>query len=347
VRADRFDDNRQLAASRRLVADSASRRQWSERSVATRSVSKRTDNDALKAQYDNQAELANKCSGGINLDEAAAAAAGTRYSTAAGVLSFEPLDKEQEQLLSSLHGYYDLNATQSVAYAMGGRHDGGDGRHTAASKQQQQPQLDGSRSPAAAATATKKRLPPLPRPSNLSVLIISWYPPILKLSWNLDEFELETGVGGVPQEGWQPSSDEGARRRQDSDETGASRHGAGDNDKNENSPSYDNLHRARQRPSLETNGSAAPASLPRSTDSDDNQTAAAGTSNGLGAGFDLELALEQVDREAAAAAGVGAGEPNEASSALAARLRELKLRRLLVEKSLTCFQVTYNVVNSR
>lgn len=133
-------------------------------------------------------------------------------------------------------------------------------------------------------------MPRLPRPSNVTVLIISWYPPTLKLSWNLNELE------------------EAQARKLDFYQTakgtgGATVAGAASNDSD-------------GRPSR-----ADPGEL------------------------DLELAIERGepdDYDPAGQLGV-VGSPQAPESPL----EELRRRRLLVRKSLSCFQVTYNIVNSR
>lgn len=354
VVAHRLDS--QQTSSRLVEVDSSNgrrpRQSGSSHMAAARSIDDQHDDDALKSPINDnqsQADLANRCSGALD------GPAGQGQAQ-----PFEPLDKEQEQILSSLRIYYDLNATQSVAYTIG-HHNNNNQAQQRQLQQQAKDKIDSARASDVAPTTNelaRKGLPQLPRPSNLSVLIISWYPPILKLSWNLDEFEANGGgrggggAGSGPHERPEPTRDQAKqRRRQDNI--------------NNNRSNESNLHRDRGG-ALETNGTptttatatTTTTSLPRSNDNDDNQAPAFGTSNELGAGglggpgFDLELALEQADAEAASEAAASRG-PDDGlrhqhePGSLAGRLRELKLRRFLVEKSLTCFQVTYNVVNSR
>lgn len=146
----------------------------------------------------------------------------------------------------------------------------------------------------------------LPRPSNVSVLIISWYPPILKLSWNLNELS------------------EGDISR---------------------------LNFYENKPDTT---SSASSSSPEYQDKD------------LLSEFDLELAIDNASEErrtisnssdperrqngTSETEGVDQRNDVDDVSALDTDIelaRELKRRRFLVRKSLTCFQITYNIINSR
>ena len=127
----------------------------------------------------------------------------------------------------------------------------------------------------------------LPRPTNLSVLIISWYPPILKLSWNLEE--LDTA--------------------------------------DENKLDFYNGTTATTTETTATSMSALFRTAP-ATNSVANSSSGEQTSR-----FDWDLALES--REDGSSGG-----DSETIDALATR-------RNLLKKSLTCFQVTYNIVESR
>lgn len=168
----------------------------------------------------------------------------------------EPLNKESVQLLNELAHYYklDLNDSKSL--------------HNLQSDHNL-----GNVSKKIGLAAHARELPELPKPSNVTVLIISWYPPILKLSWNLNELD----------ESYSTKLDFYGRFK-----------------------------------------------LTKST----NKSAAGGE-------FDLDLALDQ-QHESEAASG-----SNGADDQLKEALESLRRRRSLLRKSLTCFQVTYNVINSR
>lgn len=122
----------------------------------------------------------------------------------------------------------------------------------------------------------------LPRPSNVTVLIISWYPPILKLSWNLSEL----------------------------DETDADK-----------LDYYEKLAQNESKSSLEMEEQ-----------------------------FDLELALSlnpSNSSESHLEGGRGQKIKKPPDLVGGDLLVELRNRRLLIRKSLSCFQITYNIVNSR
>lgn len=222
-------------------------------------------------------ELASKCS--LSVD------AGPHQMTWA----LEPLNKEQEQVLSALRQYYDINATSptwaDVNYDSLSPHQSSGGRDKAATATSKE---------LTTTTKHKNSLPQLPRPSNLSVLIISWYPPVLKLSWNLNEPDFGLNLTKL------------------------------------------NFHRGRNSSTSE------PGEEPATSK------------------FDLELALAELSASSQTKTATssqdqsqdnGANEndvdENDDAKQLVSQLRELKLRRSLIEKSLTCFQVTYNVVSSR
>jgi len=123
----------------------------------------------------------------------------------------------------------------------------------------------------------------LPRPVNVTVLIISWYPPILKLSWNLNELsEADTNKLNF----------------------------------------FENL----------ANSGESPA------ETLDNETQGQASEQ-----FDLELAIGSSENEF----NDRLGGQNLTTSAEEKVMEELRARRCLVRKSLTCFQVIYNIINSR
>lgn len=172
----------------------------------------------------------------------------------------------------------------------------------------------------------------LPRPSNVSVLIISWYPPILKLSWNLNELsEGDTSRLNFYENNSETSSNE--------------RHGASFPPSTSSSSSSS---------SSSASSSASPTFYSYHQDKD------------LLSEFDLELAIDNAAAIATATATAttstqnsperrqnvteGADDNLEDVSTVDADIelaRELRRRRFLVRKSLTCFQITYNIINSR
>lgn len=136
------------------------------------------------------------------------------------------------------------------------------------------------------------RLSELPRPTNVTVLIISWYPPILKLSWTLNELSV--------------------------------------NEANK-------LDFYEKVSAINSNSQSANNQSDASPSSDD---------------FDLDLALApDPDASSSSSSAVVASLPSPPSSPMVDKeksvISELRKRRLLIRKSLTCFQVTYNVIDSR
>lgn len=157
------------------------------------------------------------------------------------------------------------------------------------------------------------KLRDLPRPVNLSVLIISWYPPILKLSWNLNELN------------------EAEARKLNFYQNSA------------------NLSEAA------VNG---PAGLNRDANSRTRLNASSAQDDKfLASQFDLELAIEGQPQPVPSAGSGGSKAPDNDQEGLEFNpmndedqerlVAEIRARRRLIEESLTCFQVTYNIINSR
>lgn len=210
----------------------------------------------------------------------------------------EQLDKEQEELLNSLGEHYNLSGAT---------------RQDAGGKEQWQQ------------TGNDKKLaglPHLPRPSNLTVLIISWYPPILKLSWELDEGPNDNSAqspitASRRYDFYQGSS--GASHGSAGNPGSALGDGDGDGDTvgdSSTSEPHDKSNRSNE-----------------ANHSDNHQAQER---------FDLELALAT-----SASKHQLNDDENEDEVAFQRHLQEIRIRRKLLEKSLTCFQVTYNNVNSR
>lgn len=179
----------------------------------------------------------------------------------------EPLSKENAELLDQLAHYYKFDSNESS--------------HDRVSNKNLAPTSQTDRQPPA---FFAHELLELPRPSNVTVLIISWYPPVLKLSWSLNELDKSDSI---------------------------------------------KLDFYGQ---LRTNGSVASGE------------------------FDLDLALgKQNDSEPPSSLPPRGSDQAQdvdrleelADEELRRTLEGLKRRRLLLKKSLTCFQVTYNAINSR
>lgn len=126
-------------------------------------------------------------------------------------------------------------------------------------------------------TAAQNNKTDLPRPTNVTVLIISWYPPILKLAWKLNL----------------------------------------DDDERLNSKL--SLYLGANYSRISQSSEARDAATNVSDDDDDEVDDATAEANNLNRTTSEEIPV----------------------------LRELKAKQQLVEKSLTCFQVIYNIVNSR
>lgn len=168
----------------------------------------------------------------------------------------------------------------------------------------------------------------LPRPVNISVLIISWYPPILKLSWNLNEL-----------------SDVDARKLN-----------FYENSLNQTQTSGANSPYDSKSNSNNNNNKSSELSQQNATSAQGNKF--------LAGQFDLELAIEGQQHLPASTVAVNS---NLVKAELESSLEgdsfeflnsmnyedqdklvaDLRARRRLIEESLTCFQVTYNIINSR
>lgn len=147
------------------------------------------------------------------------------------------------------------------------------------------------------ASPQNRQLAELPRPENITVETLSWYPPILKLSWHLYELEREDAL------------------RLDFYST------IGD------------LVKAEQQ-----------------AGSENNKTQPPGNDDRLINEVDLEILLgdRAKPEELAGSLQDFSQEPEPRRFGLATRvIEELRRRRALLSQSLSCFQVTYNVINSR
>lgn len=204
------------------------------------------------------------------------------------------LIREQAKILKSLKQYFDLNYTT----------DGEASSPTNVST------LGGDNIDREADV-----LPRLPRPTNLTVLIISWYPPVLKLSWNLNVLD------ELPKE-----------------------------QKLEFYRSQSALME-----SLTNSPSLSPSSsVVMSSNSSEPTTTKKPENNQLQQQskfeFDLNSALESID-EAQRSDNLHYDQDYNSSAqpetAFVRHLHLLKARQSLALEALTCFQVTYNIVNSR
>jgi len=153
----------------------------------------------------------------------------------------------------------------------------------------------------------------LPAPENVTVLIHSWYPPILNLSWSLNELDLRLV------------------------------------NKLDFYHNFTNLEHQNSEP--ETNGMGAASSSKIGLR--DGQTLA---SDHLAAGsshqLDPNLALWRASSEAPSGGhNLHEMDTGQVGGHLDAEERQLlerlEQRRLLLKKALTCFQITYNIINSR
>lgn len=153
----------------------------------------------------------------------------------------------------------------------------------------------------------------LPRPENVTVLINSWYPPILNLSWNLNDLD-SSAVGKL--------DFYGSMRKQ---AVGGSQLTASSN-ANSSANEFD-LNLALWKASRVSEQSEHEE---RTRDGDrNNMTANGGGSN------DSTVAISY-------AAELGEHQQEEGEL-----LKRLEQRKLLLKKALTCFQITYNIINSR
>lgn len=140
--------------------------------------------------------------------------------------------------------------------------------------------------------------PELPRPRDLTVQILSWYPPILAVNWSLNELK---GAGEFGKLNYYEINNFTTKsgNKIDSDKL------VGDFDLDQAIEDYHQHHN-------EGNSMVASSSVEQ-----------------------LAVQAQQT------------GAPTMSSDNFGEFLKELKIRRFLIRKSLSCFQVIYNVVNSR
>lgn len=179
-------------------------------------------------------------------------------------------------------------------------------------------ELDGSSSSSSRVSGSKDTSGKLelPRPSNVSVLIISWYPPILKLSWNLNELsEGDTNRLNFYENNSETTSSEQHGAPSSASSTFFSSH----QDKDKDLLSEFDLELAIDNAAAETE--TARMETKTSSHSERRKNVTEGVDDNL-----EDVSTLDADIELA---------------------RELRRRRFLVRKSLTCFQITYNIINSR
>lgn len=185
-----------------------------------------------------------------------------RFELPAALSSEPPLQSSQSQeppghLARPANSGRDANRTAAAQTTS----DTSDKRQNQSKQHQPQPQ------PA---------LAELPEPTNVSVLIISWYPPALKLSWQLNELDAELDANRLD---------------------------------------FYDLSEGAQSGSDVINS------------------------------FDLDLAIGNSQNETRPSLAADPnGDVDDGDSVLLAELRQ---RRELLNKALSCFQVTYNIINSQ
>lgn len=255
-------------------------------------------------------------------------AAGGRSCYNGGSDELEPLDEEQQRIESLLARYFRVESNYpsrslpaatvtrrfSKGYNSTGDRGVSDSRASGASGD-----VNGLNSGRGG-----DQLPQLPRPTNVTVLIVSWYPPILNLSWTLNELN-ERQVSRLdfyrPQNTTSSSSTptSGASLTQEnsavSDEATLQE--------------YD-LSAALEGSSI-ARGDASGGVLGQNQHNINHQVGYKNASDSLG-----------VQEK-----GGGSSSSDSKLDERQSIIRELKRQRFLVRKSLTCFQVTYNIVNSR
>lgn len=183
----------------------------------------------------------------------------------------------------------------------------------------------------------------LPKPSNVKVLIISWYPPVLKLTWNLNLLDgvdisrlnfydvLENEANNTKSSQQIPySSIPSSQSNRSTDELSSKQIldfdldlAIGDESKAQNA---NNQVAKNPKESVYFKGSLFDNNSNNNNKEEDDEEVS--SDDYINSDGDIKIDLPV----------------NANNNSI---LDELKRRRILIEKSLTCFQVTYNIINSR